>query len=254
MMTILAYDGSFEGFLTCVFCSYEFKLNQVKIQKQDQATPNLYDHFEIIVTDLEKADRVWSKLTKTTTSKSLRLIYKAFLSELSESEDLMLSFIKKILHQKKIENDFSDRVVLRLAQISKMVDREKHRMDAFVRFRLTKDNIYFATISPDFNVLPLNAKHFKNRYADQRWIIYDLKRNYGLFYDLKSVSAIDLKIDNHNYTNFNKTKYYTEEELQFEQLWKNYFRSTNIESRKNTKLHTQHIPKRYWKFLTEKSS
>ena len=33
-----------------------------------------------------------------------------------------------------------------------------------------------------------------------------------------------------------------------------YFKSTNIKSRKNMKLHLQHVPKRYWKYLTEKSS
>ncbi|MGY0039832.1 DUF4130 domain-containing protein [Pedobacter sp. NJ-S-72] len=35
-------------------------------------------------------------------------------------------------------------------------------------------------------------------------------------------------------------------------LWKDYFKSTNIAARKNTKLHIQHVPKRYWKYLTEK--
>ena len=43
-------------------------------------------------------------------------------------------------------------------------------------------------------------------------------------------------------------------EAKWYQHWldKNYFKSTNIVARKNTKLHTQHVPKRYWKYLTEK--
>ena len=32
--------------------------------------------------------------------------------------------------------------------------------------------------------LPMLIKHFRNRYADQKWIIYDVKRGYGLHYDL----------------------------------------------------------------------
>ncbi|RZL34744.1 MAG: DUF4130 domain-containing protein, partial [Pedobacter sp.] len=43
-----------------------------------------------------------------------------------------------------------------------------------------------------------------------------------------------------------------EKEELYTHLWKDYFKSTNIESRKNTKLHVQHVPKRYWKYLTEK--
>ncbi|MGK4566274.1 DUF4130 domain-containing protein [Flavobacterium sp. 3HN19-14] len=35
-------------------------------------------------------------------------------------------------------------------------------------------------------------------------------------------------------------------------LWNDYFKSTNIPARKNMKLHLQHVPKRYWKYLTEK--
>lgn len=45
--------------------------------------------------------------------------------------------------------------VLKVAQTAKKVGRKKHRMEAFVRFQLTKDNIYFVNIEPNFNVLPL---------------------------------------------------------------------------------------------------
>ena len=41
-------------------------------------------------------------------------------------------------------------------------------MLAFVRFELLQDEVYFAKIEPDFNVLPLFRKHFKERYADQK--------------------------------------------------------------------------------------
>ena len=41
------------------------------------------------------------------------------------------------------------------------------------------------------------------------------------------------------------------EEL-YQKLWHSYFQSINIEARKNTKLHLQHVPRRYWKYLTEK--
>jgi probable DNA metabolism protein len=58
-------------------------------------------------------------------------------------------------------------------------------MTAFVRFEKMQDGVFFAKIDPDFNVLPLIRKHFKDRYQDQKWMIYDLRRNYGILYDLK---------------------------------------------------------------------
>jgi probable DNA metabolism protein len=125
-------------------------------------------------------------------------------------------------------------------------------MEAFVRFRLTKDGLYFASIEPDFDVLPLISKHFNSRYADQKWVIYDLKRNYGLYYDLEKVDIINISLPE----DFDATKtsqdFFAAEELEFQTLWQDYFESTNIPSRKNMKLHIRHVPKRYWKYLSEK--
>jgi probable DNA metabolism protein len=65
-------------------------------------------------------------------------------------------------------------------------------MKAFIRFKKATDGMYFAIIDPDFNVLPLIFRFFKNRYADQRWLIYDVKRNYGLMYTLQEVVEVKL--------------------------------------------------------------
>jgi probable DNA metabolism protein len=53
-----------------------------------------------------------------------------------------------------VENDYGNADVLMVQQVSKKVEREKHRMEAFVRFQLTKDGLYYALIQPDYNVLP----------------------------------------------------------------------------------------------------
>ena len=37
----------------------------------------------------------------------------------------------------------------------------------------------------------------------------------------------------------------------FESLWKTFYKSVNIKERENSKLRNQHMPKRYWKHLTE---
>ena len=44
-----------------------------------------------------------------------------------------------------------------------------------------------------------------------------------------------------------------DEEVLYDQLWKDYFRSVNIEARKNAKLHIQYVPKRYWRYMNEKT-
>ena len=250
---ILTYDGSFDGFLTCVFHVYELKLNTVEIQKNTLIQDSLFGTTEEVVTDSNKADRVWKGIKeKTTSSGSLRLYY-AFLSEQHQVENLLLGYIQYALKSKiPIDADFANETVLKVSQIAKSVGREKHRMEAFVRFKLTKDDFYFANIEPDFDVLPLISKHFKRRYADQKWMIYDLKREYGLFYDLDKVDLIQMSLPEDFDTTKTSTDYFANEELEFQTLWQDYFESTNIPSRKNMKLHIRHVPKRYWKYLSEK--
>jgi probable DNA metabolism protein len=136
-------------------------------------------------------------------------------------------------------------------QTAKKVDREKHRMKAFIRFQKTKDELYYAIVQPDFNVLPLIAAHFKERYADQYWLIYDVRRKYGLYYDRHIVEEV--KIDfTENISDAALKSMYDEQEDLYQSLWQTYFKNVNIAARKNMKLHIQHMPKRYWKYLTEK--
>lgn len=168
---------------------------------------------------------------------------------------LLYRYIRKAIGNNNFSaGDYGDAEILRVAQTAKMVSREKHRMEAFVRFMLTKDDIYFAHIEPDFNVLPLILPHFESRYADQKWIIYDLKRKYGLYYDLHFTKYISLDLTGKLNSGTLDPNVYAGSEVEFQELWQRYFKSTNIISRKNLKLHIQHVPKRYWKYLSEKSS
>ena len=251
----LIYDGSFEGFLSAVFYVFEYKLTAVNIQSEFDIQNGLFSENQKIVTEKGKADRVWKGLKNKASTASCIKIYYAFLSEQIGVENILLDYLQYIFKSDTyVDKNFSQSSVLKTAQIAKNVSREKHRMEAFVRFRLTKDQIYFASIEPDFNVLPLIAKHFKNRYADQKWVIYDIKRNYGLFYDLEKLAMMQMKFPE-NFS-FYKTdeNYFAKEEFEFQKLWKNYFDSSNIKERKNMKLHVRHIPKRYWKYLSEKQS
>ncbi|MDX1462809.1 MAG: TIGR03915 family putative DNA repair protein [Marinirhabdus sp.] len=250
MIKIKVYDGSFEGFLTTVFEIFEEKILEVQIQNQLHASPNFFDSTEMVHTNRQIADRVWKGLSKYCSKKGKSHIYRAFLSEQGGTENILLHYIKRCIDERKcILQDYADPQILKLAQRVKKVGREKHRMDAFVRFKETKDGVYFAVIEPDFNVLPLIIPHFKSRYADQQWIIYDMRRNYGVHYNLEDVTQITLDRTPQITTN---PSFFSSEEKSFELLWRNYFKSTNIASRKNHTLHQQHVPKRYWKYLSEK--
>lgn len=253
--SILVYDGSFEGMLTCIFTVFEQKLCVSSIYVEQNVQQHMFSTPVEILTESDKAERVKKGLLTKIGASAYRQLYFAYLSESLGIEMKILEYAQLAFRKGNFSpKNYGEPVILWMAQTAKKVSREKHRMEAFVRFKLTKDKIYFSQIEPDFNVLPVILKHFESRYADQKWLIFDKRRNYGLFYDLNSTSYItfeNYQIDNNKERN---ESIFDIDEIEFEDLWRNYFNSINIKSRKNIKLHIKHVPKRYWKYLSEKKS
>lgn len=251
-MTEVIYDGTYEGWLTAVFEVYEYKMADIVFAKNETSGTLLFATSHLVVTDISKAKRVLDGLKLRLSAEGLSDMYKAFLSELPQIEETMFQFVQHVFaNTNNVEEDFSNNAVWNLRKASRLTRKESHRMEAFVRFKLTKDQLYYAIIEPDCDVLPLIENHFKNRYADQCWLIYDAKRKYGIYYDLENVTTIELQFDM-KVSSFKYLEICDEQEEFFQNLWRRYFSSVNIESRKNIKLHIQHMPKRYWKNLIEK--
>ena len=148
-MTLLSYDSTFEGFLTAVFEIYEFKYPNPKIIKQNDLQQNLFVDAIEIITDHSKSDRVIKKLNTQIERDGVRNLIFAFLSEKLGIEDVLFNVINYSVENPKVNimKDFANDAVLQISQLTKNVGREKHRMEAFIRFEQLKDGIYFAKIS-----------------------------------------------------------------------------------------------------------
>src|SRR5690606_25166558 len=179
--------------------------------------------------------------------------FRVFLSEDIKAWTAAFTIIRRLFSgETKILQNYGDDDILYFTQTLKKVSRERHRMKAFVRFSKSSDGLFFAVIEPDFNVLPLIVDFFKKRYADQQWLIYDLKREYGILYDKLTVSEVNLTSIERQVLTKDAIITLDAEDEHFQNLWKRYYQSTNIEARRNMKLHLQHVPRRYWKYLVEK--
>jgi len=236
-MAVYQFDGTMTGLLSCVFRAFEFKEFNVQLTAGQVPQSGLFDEFIEVPSNDEHGQRVWQGLKQKVSAKALRNFYYSFLSEQDVAFQHCFNFAVYVFQsQRPVDQDYGHADVLGISQWAKQVGREKHRMEAFVRFKKCQDGLYLSLVKPDFNVLPIIEKHFKARYQDQRWLIYDEQRKYGIYYDLKDVHQIQMNAY----------------EL-YDQLWKDYFRSVNIQARKNMRLHVQYVPKRYWRYMNEKS-
>lgn len=247
------FDGSYPGFLSCVFDSFARKEPDVRLILRGDQPDDLFLTHRAVSTDTAHAKRVQEGLEKHLGALAARDFYKVFLSGDRKSWAAAFRIIRQVFdgHPDILQN-FGNEDVMYFSLTLKKVNRERHRMKAFIRFQKSSDGLFFSVIEPDFDVLPLIAGFFRDRYSDQSWLIWDNKRQYGLLYDQITVSPVQLSPEEKTALTSGITLTLDEKDAHFQQLWKQYFQSTNIKARKNMKLHLRHVPKRYWKYLPEK--
>jgi probable DNA metabolism protein len=252
--TIFVYDGTFEGFLTLVFDVYEMKIEPEGIYTEHNFQQKMFFKSYHVITDESKAERVWNGLKKKASSFGYHTVYYVYLSENEGREILLYHYLKKVFAFKgRYEYNFSDEHVMQMEDIRKKVAREAQRMLMFVRFQKTTDGLFYSAIEPKYDVLSLVTKHFRERYADQKWVLYDMKRKYGFYFDTKEILRVAFDDDFAGSRSiWLPREVIHDEEIFFQQLWKEYFKVLSIKERKNLRLQMQHLPKRFWKYLPEK--
>lgn len=251
-MIAFCYDKTFDGLLSCIFFSFEVKEMPDILLENNEVKPLFLDKSYHIITETEKSKRVWKGLEKKISKSAYEMLLIVWLSELPNVDLLIFRYIYNAFKsEKSIELNFGDADVLRCAEIFKKVNQSCHKVIQFVRFQKTADGVFFAPITPDYNVISLVASHFKERYADQQWIIYDTKRKFGLYYDLKNLTEITFLEEPVHKSGKLKEEQMDAEEKYYQKMWKEYFKTMAIKERINPKLQKQHMPVRYWKFLTE---
>ena len=253
-MTTFIYDKTFEGLLTAVFDAYFRKTFPEALVVEGEPLPLFCDETFTVCADSGKAERVWSGLKKKLSHTALSSLTACWLSELPGTDMLLFRYICKTFDAPaSIELNFGDPDVLEIAKIYKKVGCERERVLQFLRFQKATDGTYFAAIEPMYNVLSLVVNHFRDRFAGQKWLIYDIKREYGYYYDLSTVTEVRFEgQESHLLSGILSDDLMVQDEKLFQQLWKEYFKSITIKERLNPKLHRQHLPVRFWKYLTEK--
>lgn len=249
------YDGTFEGYQSVIFRAFETKRLPEQITIAGTSVFDLFCEREEVITDPDHAMRVWKGLIKKSSLKNARMVYAAFLSQLPGSEMLIWKYLHKIFtcSDPSFYLNMLDEDVFQLVQVSRKVRKEAHRFLGFVRFQQAADGILFAPIAPDHDILTLITAHFKARYAGQKWVIYDTRRNYGVYFDTEQIQEIQLKnpqIDQHTGKLTEAAK--DQQEDYYRKLWQQYYHSINISARNNPRQMTRLMPRRYWRYLTER--
>ena len=268
-MTVYTFDNTLDGLLTAVFDSFAFHQQQVTLLVKGDQLPLFAEDPHVVVTDEEKAARVWKGLEKHLSRESLHVIAFSWMSEDRALVQPLFNFICKVFSptNKALQNsgriqmdlmqNASDADVLAVRNTCRRVLHEQLRMKQFVRFQKAKDGTYLGVVSPDHNVLPLVINHFRDRFRDQSWLLYDAKRHYGYYY-VDGESPIRITFENEAEVPFDLSNgklnddVLSADDQLFQELWRTYFKVICIRERINPKKQLSDMPRRYWKYMTEK--
>jgi probable DNA metabolism protein len=260
-MTVYVFDNTLDGLLTAVFDSFFLHQQPEMLLAEGEQLPLFADEPHRVSTDREKAERVWKGLEKHLSQDGLRMITVSWLSEERALNQPLFNFICKVFRLPSgsgIERNASDPDVLEVRNTCRRVLHEQLRMKQFIRFQKAKDGTYLSVVSPDHNVLPLVIGHFQDRFNDQSFLIFDAHRHYGYYYTsgegviritFEDESAVPFDLSNGK---LDATVLSDDDEL-FQRLWRTYFKAICIKERMNPRKQLSDMPRRYWKYMTEKN-
>ena len=236
------YDGSFDGLLTVIYMAYnDRESNMLRVSAKAEQLILVFDDIHII-TDFFKARRVEKAICEKLSQNFLNNIRTCFLSNDKNKDTIIIHTVYKALKQGEEILNSLDEHAFYMNKLVKQVLNERHRYLGLLRFKEMKDGIMFSTIEPKNNVLPILISHFKNRMKREKIAIFDKGRKMIVYYDGKKAEIFfveSLEIE------------WSDEEIEYSELWKTFHKSISIKERENKKLQQSNIPKYYWKHLVE---
>lgn len=219
---VYSYDGSFDGFLCCVFASYENKELPSHIYNEKNSELYLLPTRKI-VTKKEQADRVKASIPKKMGSKALVFLQETFLTCIEKKELYMLKFMYiGYKYGNKVFYMLADNTIHVLTKAVQNLHNEVHQYQGFVRFSI-HDELMIAKIKPKNYVLTLLGPHFSERYPNENFLIYDQNHNMiyahekGKIWVAESANIELPKLDN--------------VEKQYRKLWQVFYDTIAIEGR-----------------------
>lgn len=245
-MASYIYDASFEGFLTCVHASY-YQEKATTICEKEKYQGSLLEEPVEIVTDQERAMKVYKAIEKKISVMDLRRIYRVFNSCVADKEMHILSYIELGFKLgDKVSLYHTNPIVKKIESVQYKVGCETHRMLGLIRFSGLEGGVLYAEMQPDHDILEFIARHFSDRLKNEPFIIHDVTRG----------KAIISQGGNWYISKFTKEDYqelstFSKEEKDIRELWKKYFETIAIKERLNLKCQKNLMPARYWKNLTE---
>jgi len=251
---IFLCDNSIDGIFTAIYLAWSSRYGHANIKIEEKCDDNNYSNMELfseyrnVNTDSELACKVSQTIKQKISEEAYQMVCRVALSNYFGKADLIYRFLILGFHYGvKILEHLSDEIVATFCRVNKNVSNEEHHHLGFVRFSEQEKGLLVSTIHPKNNVLSLITPHFADRLPGERFMIYDEKRYIAALHIpgnpwiLAEIPEFDM----------NSFKDFSNNEDEYRDLWKIFFKHIAIKERINPKLQRNNLPLRFREDMTE---
>ncbi len=239
---VYRYDGTLEGFLCCVFESYEKKETPDAILGPEDAQLSLFETREIRTDDV-RADRVRRAIPLRISPEAQELVERTMLTCLPGRERYLLFFLRLGFRMGGgVMDMLHDDAVAAVTKAVLHLTREAHLYTGFVRFTQNA-GVLAAVIEPKNRVLPLIMAHFLDRYPREAFLIFDRTHKETIIAQMGRGQIVRLEAL--------ELPEPDDLERAVRALWRRFHTAVGIAQRKNDKCQRGHLPIRYRRMMTE---
>lgn len=237
------YDGTYPGFLSCVFDCYAAHEEPVEFRTPEDMCCSLYP-LRVVETDEAHAKRVYRSFAKFG-PEGQRLAARCFLTCLPDRELWLWRFLRLAYRLgSQVGRCLTDPTVDKVRKAVWHLEHETHQYKGFTRFS-ELEGALVGEIEPKNRVLPLLKPHFCGRYPQERFALHDRTHGEALFHQPGSGGGVILPVEDFRMGPAG------ENELAYRRLWRAFYDAIAIEGRYNPRCRMTNMPKRYWAMMTE---
>jgi len=245
-MKIYYANDTPEGILTAIYEAWADSMpnHEIEIRLEENEQFDFFTTHVQVEASYEKAMKVVKTIQKRLGFQTWKMIEGALLANAKDKGQALFNMLRYgFTRNTDLTDDLSNEWVLRCFELNRKVRYEAHLLVGFVRFDQLVNGIYFSTIGPANDSLPLIADHFAERFNNQAFMIYDEKRKRSVVYAPGA------------------PWYFVEGEIKdshslmiqdgFSTLWKTYFDTIAIKERLNPICQRNHCPIHFRAYMNE---
>ncbi len=247
------YDGTFEGFLCCIYASY-VRREIPKYIYVEEGLPLLGETATWIPTEWEKAQSVYRSLSQKIGMEAQDIVRDVFLTHLPDKEMTLFRYIRlgywmgrRILFEGNTEERESygkvsvpqegEDLIRLILEAYRNYRAEVKNIEGRLRFRSFPD-VMISCITPRNLVLPGLADYFEKRLGDTSFLIYDKTHQMAAVHREEGTMVTRMR-------SLHLPVLYDEVNV-YENLWKPRYENIHIDTPMNQRYALNEMRKRLW--------